>query len=48
LFSQKKLDAALILKVGEYPQSKNANQDELAALMKTVNMIYNMDEAIVK
>lgn len=48
LFSQKRSDAALILKVGEYPLNKALNQDHVAALMKTVNMIYNLEEAIVK
>lgn len=48
LFEQKKLNAALTLKVGEYPSDKNINQERAAALMKTVSMIYNLEEAIVK
>lgn len=47
-FEQKKLDAALTLKVGEFPQRKVATENQIAALMKTVNLIYNMEEAIVK
>jgi hypothetical protein len=48
LFQEKKLDAATILKAGEYPMDKNADADKLAALMKVINTIYNMEEAIVK
>jgi hypothetical protein len=48
LFQQKKLNALTTLNVGEYPLDRNLDQDNLAAMMKTVNMIYNMDEAIVK
>ncbi|HYC30409.1 MAG TPA: DUF1553 domain-containing protein, partial [Chitinophagaceae bacterium] len=48
LFNQKKLNAAAVLKAGEYPLDKSEDQDQVAALMKTVNMIYNMDEAILK
>jgi hypothetical protein len=48
LFEQKKLNAATTLKVGEYPADSSLNQNQVAALMKTVSMIYNMEEAIVK
>jgi hypothetical protein len=48
LFQQKKLDAATILHVGEYPLNKNLVTIESAALMKVVNIIYNMEEAIMK
>jgi hypothetical protein len=48
LFRQKKLNAATTLNVGEYPLDRKLDQDILAAMMKTVTMIYNMDEAIVK
>ena len=48
LFEQKKLDAGTTLKVGEYPLDKKANKNQLAALMKVVSTIYNMEEAIVK
>ncbi len=48
LFDQKKLDAATILKAGEYPMDKNAELNKLAALMKVINTIYNLEEAIMK
>jgi hypothetical protein len=48
LFQQKKLEASVTLNEGEYPLDRKQDQNILAALMKTVNMIYNMDEAIVK
>lgn len=48
LFQQKKLDAATILKAGEYPMDKNADPNKLAALMKVINTIYNLEEAIMK
>ena len=48
LFQQKKLEARITLNMGEYPLDRNLDQDILAAMMKTVNMIYNMEEAIVK
>lgn len=48
LFQQKKLDAAITLKVGEYPLNKKCDINQSAALMKVISMIYNMEEAIVK
>jgi hypothetical protein len=48
LFRQKKLDALTTLSVGEYPLNKKIDEDISAAMMKTVDMIYNMEEAIVK
>jgi hypothetical protein len=47
-FSQKKLDAAMTLKVGEFPQDDKVDPSPTAALMKVVSMIYNMEEAISK
>ncbi|MEP7109889.1 MAG: PSD1 and planctomycete cytochrome C domain-containing protein [Ferruginibacter sp.] len=47
-FRQKQLDAAATLKVGEFPFDKNLDKNETAALMKVINMIYNMEEAITK
>lgn len=47
-FQQKKLDAATTLNVGEYPLSEQADRNQLAAMMKVVNTIYNLEEAIVK
>ena len=48
LFQQKKLDALTTLKVGEYPLNEKLDKDISAAMMKVVNMIYNMEEAITK
>jgi hypothetical protein len=47
-FKQKKLDAALTLKVGEYTFDKKADPVTTAALMKTIEAIYNLEEAITK
>jgi len=48
LFNAGKLDAAGTLKVGEYPSQKGIDQKSTAALMKVINTIYNMEEAITK
>jgi hypothetical protein len=48
LFTQKKLDAAKTLEVGEYPGNHKLDSNATAALMKTVNTIYNLEEAISK
>ncbi len=48
LFQQHKLDAATTLKEGEYPPDKTVDQHPTAALMKTISMIYNLEEAIMK
>lgn len=48
LFQQCKLDAAKTLKVGEYPLNDTIEKNSTAALMKTINTIYNMEEAITK
>lgn len=48
LFQKKKLDAMAILKVGEYPLNEKLDRDISAAMMKVVNLIYNMEEAITK
>ena len=48
LFQQKKLNAAITLKAGEYPMNKKLDANQTAALMKVVNTIYNMEEAMVK
>ena len=47
-FSQKKLDAAMTLRVGEFPQEDKVDPNTTAALMKVISMIYNMEEAISK
>jgi len=48
LFKNKKQDPSKILKIGEYPLDKKTDQNRLAALMKTVNTIYNLEESITK
>src|SRR3984885_8242006 len=40
--------AVKVLNVGEYPIPENLNKVELAAMMKTVDAIYNLEEAITK
>lgn len=47
-FSAGKLDAAKTLQAGEYPPDKKLDKNELAALMKLINLVYNMEETIVK
>jgi hypothetical protein len=47
-FRQKQLDASSTLHVGEFPFTENLDMNETAALMKVINMIYNMEEAIIK
>lgn len=48
LFRQNKLNAKATLKVGEYPSKEVSDNAACAALMKTVNTMYNMEEAITK
>jgi hypothetical protein len=48
LFTSKKQDAKLALKAGEYPQDTKADANKLAALMKTINTMYNLEETITK
>lgn len=48
LFQKKQLDALKTLRVGDSPVNRNLNLDESAALMKVVNTIYNMEEAITR
>jgi hypothetical protein len=47
-FQQKKLNAVMTLEVGEYPQDKTADENQTAALMKVINMLYNLEETIVR
>jgi hypothetical protein len=47
-FKQKQLNAATTLKAGEYPSNDKLDANATAALMKVINMIYNMEEAIIK
>lgn len=48
LFTEKKLDAALTLKAGEYPAAEKLDINKSAALMKVISAIYNLEEAITK
>ena len=48
LFKQGKLDASATIKVGEYSFKSISDKNSFAALMKTVNAIYNMEECITK
>jgi Protein of unknown function (DUF1553)/Protein of unknown function (DUF1549)/Planctomycete cytochrome C len=48
LFQQKKLDASATLKVGEFPLNEKLDLNISAAMMKVINTIYNMEEAITK
>jgi Protein of unknown function (DUF1553)/Protein of unknown function (DUF1549)/Planctomycete cytochrome C len=48
LFQQNKLNASVTIKVGEYPINKQVDEKLVAATMKTISTIYNMEEAIVK
>lgn len=43
-----KKDAQKVLSVGEYPIPQNIDKVMLAAMMKTVDTIYNLEEAITK
>lgn len=48
LFQSKQLDAVKTLQVGEYPLQEQLDKNLCAAMMKTVNTIYNLDEAITR
>jgi hypothetical protein len=48
LFNQNKLSADTTLQQGEYTHDDKLDKSSAAALMKTIEMIYNMDEAITK
>ncbi len=47
-FKEKKLDAGSTLNAGEFTSNKKLDANSTAALMKVINMIYNMEEAILK
>ena len=47
-FKQNKLNAQETIKTGEYPMIENTNINGLAALMKVIEAIYNMEESITK
>ena len=48
LFKEKKLNPQLTLAVGEYQMDEKADPLLSAALMKTINTIYNLEETITK
>jgi hypothetical protein len=48
LFKQKKLDAGMTLSAGEYKQDNTGDANLTAALMKTIETIYNLEETIEK
>ena len=43
-FQQKKLSADTTLKVGEYKSNDKTDANQSAALMKVIEMIYNLEE----
>lgn len=47
-FEKGSLDAQKTLAVGEYPGDDKLPKPAFAALMKTINLLYNMEETIVK
>jgi hypothetical protein len=48
LYQQKKQDAKKIITVGEYPIDEKVDVVKTAALMKTIQAIYNLEETITK
>jgi Protein of unknown function (DUF1553) len=48
LYKQKKLDARITLNIGEYPQAPRLDPNTTAALMKTIELIYNLEETITR
>ncbi len=48
LFKEKKLSADTTLEQGEYRHDDKLDKNTIAALMKTIAMIYNMEEAVTK
>jgi hypothetical protein len=47
LFHNKQLNARQTLSVGEYPQA-STDSDATAALMKVIELIYNLEETITR
>jgi hypothetical protein len=47
-FSSKKQKASKALDVGEFPQRRTTDPDRCAALMRTIDMMYNLEETITK
>jgi len=48
LFEKKQLDAAQTIHVGEYKLSGKGDINQTAALMKVIEMLYNLEETITK
>ena len=48
LFKKKQLDAAHTINVGEYKLSGKGDINQTAALMKVIEMLYNLEETITK
>jgi hypothetical protein len=47
-FTQKKLNAAATIQAGEYKMPANPDTNHMAALMKVIEAIYNLEESITK
>ena len=47
-FAQNKLSAEKTIEKGEYRMNKKINLNQSAALMKVINILYNLEETIVK
>jgi hypothetical protein len=47
-FAKDRKHAFKVLNVGEYPHEPKVNQVQAAALMRVINALYNMEEAITK
>jgi hypothetical protein len=47
-FSKDKKHAVTVLNAGEYPHEPKVNHVQAAALMRVINALYNMEEAITK
>jgi hypothetical protein len=48
LFHSRQLNARQTLGIGEYPQASTKEPDATAALMKVIELIYNLEETITK
>ena len=47
-YRAKKLDAGKTLAIGEYPHDGKVDADEQAALMKVIELLYNLEETITR
>ncbi len=47
-FAKNSKKADMMLKIGEYKKSSNLDKTKTAALMQTIQMIFNMEEAIMR